>query len=75
MQARIRRYLDDRSRFLAPVYAGDTLYPRLTIKHLKPQRSTGVMVLGSTVHNQDGTLVMEGEQKLLVRKRNPDPKN
>ena len=68
-------FIEQSSRFLAPVYAGDTLYPRLTIKQLKPQRSTGVMVLGSTVHNQDGTLVMEGEQKLLVRKRNPDPQN
>ncbi len=62
------------SRFLAPVYAGDTLYPRLTISELKAQRSTGVMSLRSSVHNQDGELVMEGHQKLLLRKRHPDPK-
>lgn len=67
-------FIEQSSRFLAPVYAGDTLYPRLTIKELKPQRSTGVMLLRSTVHNQDGELVMEGEQKLLLRKRNPEPK-
>ena len=62
-------FLEQSSRFLHPVYAGDTLYPRLTITELVAQRSTGVMVLRSTVHNQDGELVMEGQQKLLVRKR------
>jgi acyl dehydratase len=62
-------FLEQSSRFLHPVYAGDTLYPRLTITELVTQRSTGVMVLRSTVHNQDGELVMEGQQKLLVRKR------
>ena len=68
-------FIEQSSRFLAPVYAGDTLYPRLTISELQAQRSTGVMVLRSTVHNQDGELVMEGKQKLLLRKRNPDPKD
>lgn len=67
-------FIEQSSRFLAPVYAGDTLYPRLTIKELKPQRTTGVMLLLSTVHNQDGELVMEGEQKLLLRKRDAEPK-
>lgn len=67
-------FIEQSSRFLAPVYANDTLYPRLTISELVPQRSTGVMVLRSTVHNQEGELVMEGHQKLLLRKRNPDPK-
>jgi hypothetical protein len=28
-----------------------------------------VLALASTVHNQDGTLVMEGEQRYLIRKR------
>ncbi len=62
-------FLEQSSRFLHPVYAGDTLYPRLTVTDLVAQRSTGVMVLRSTVHNQEGALVMEGVQKLLVRKR------
>ena len=62
-------FIEQSSRFLAPVYAGDTIYPALTISELTPQRTTGVMVLRSTVHNQDRVLVLEGEQKLLVRKR------
>jgi hypothetical protein len=32
------------------------------------------MVCRVTVHNQDGDLVLEGEQKYLLRKRHPEPK-
>ena len=62
-------FIEQSSRFLAPVYAGDTLYAALTVSDLKPQRSTGVVTLASTVHNQDGVLVMEGEQRYLLRRR------
>jgi acyl dehydratase len=51
------------------VYAGDTLYPRLTVSALEPQRTTGVLTLSSSVHNQKGALVMEGLQKYLLRRR------
>ncbi|MBT6272991.1 MAG: MaoC family dehydratase [Chromatiales bacterium] len=62
-------FIEQSSRFLAPVLAGDTLYPTLTVTRLKPQRTTGVLTMGSTVHNQDGVLVMEGEQSYLIRRR------
>ena len=62
-------FIEQSSRFLKPVYVGDTLYSMLTIAELKEQRTTGVVSVTSTVHNQKGELVMEGEQKLLVRKR------
>jgi acyl dehydratase len=62
-------FIEQFSRFLKPVYAGDTLYPRLTVTELKPQRTTGVLTLGSTIHNQKGELVMEGTQKYLLKKR------
>ena len=48
-------------------YLGDTLYPNLTIAALKRQRTTGVVAVASTIHNQDGELVLEGEQKYLMR--------
>ncbi|HZD26119.1 MAG TPA: MaoC family dehydratase [Alphaproteobacteria bacterium] len=64
-------FIEQSSRFLKGVYNGDTLYPMLEIVDLKPQRSTGVVTLRSTVHNQDGELVMDGEQKYLVRRRAP----
>ena len=62
-------FIEQSSRFLKPVYAGDTLYPQLAVAELKPQRTTGVLTLKSTVHNQDGELVLEGLQRYLLRKR------
>ena len=67
-----RVILEQSSRFLKPVYVNDTLYPALTVAHLKPQRTTGVMTLHSTVHNQRGELCMEGEIKVLIDKRPAD---
>jgi acyl dehydratase len=60
-------FIEQSSKFLKPVYAGDTLYPRLTIAALTPQRSTVVLTVASTIHNQRGECVMTGEQKYLVR--------
>lgn len=69
VQDSLRAFIEQSSRFLAPVYAGDTLYPLLTVAELKPQRTTGVLGLASTIHNQDGVLVMDGMQRYLIRKR------
>lgn len=60
-------FLDQESRFLRPVYAGDTLYPGLTVTALEKQRTTGVVTLRSTVHNQRGELCLEGTQRYLLR--------
>ena len=62
-------FTEQSSKFLKPVYPGDTLYPMLEIAALTPQRSTGVVTLAATVHNQRGELVLSGEQKILLRKR------
>lgn len=62
-------FIEQSSRFLKPVYAGDTLYPRLAVSELKPQRTTGVLTLSSTIHNQKRELVMEGTQTYLLKKR------
>jgi acyl dehydratase len=62
-------FIEQSSKFLRPVYPGDTLYPSLTIADLKPQRTTGVVTVAVTVHNQKNELVLTGEQKYLLRKR------
>lgn len=62
-------FVEQSSRFLQPVHCGDTVYPMLVVTALRPGRTTGVVTLRSTVHNQRGELVMEGEQKFLVRQR------
>lgn len=64
-------FIEQSSRFLKPVFAGDTLYPLLEVSELKPQRTTGVLTFKSTIHNQRDTLVMEGMQRYLLRKRTP----
>ena len=61
-------FIEQSSRFLKPVYCGDTLHPAFVITDLKPQRTTGVMTVRLTIHNQDGLLVCEGEQKYLMRR-------
>jgi len=62
-------FVDQSSRFLAPVYCGDTLYPSIEIIELLPSRTTGVISMKSTVYNQKAELVMDGTQRYLVRKR------
>ena len=60
-------FLEQSSRFLKPVYPGDTLYPVLTLHELIRQNTTGVVVLEATVHNQQDELVLDGTQRYLVR--------
>jgi acyl dehydratase len=67
-------FVEQSSRFLKGVYAGDTLYSALEITELLPQRTTGVVSMRATVHNQRGELVLEGTHKYLIRKRHPDKK-
>lgn len=65
----MKGFIEQSSRFLKPVYAGDTLYPLLEVSELSSGRTTGVVTLSSTIHNQRGELVMEGLQKYLIRRR------
>ncbi len=60
-------FIDQSSRFLGPLYAGDTVYPMLEIVALETQRTTGVVTMKSTIHNQRRELILDGEQRYLVR--------
>jgi acyl dehydratase len=62
-------FIEQSSRFLKPVFAGDTLYPALEIDELTPNRSTGVVGFRTTVYNQRRDLVLDGRQRYLLRKR------
>jgi acyl dehydratase len=64
-------FLEQSSKFLKPVFVGDTVYPALEIGELTPGRTTGVVGLTSTVHNQRRELVLQGAQRFVIRKR-PD---
>jgi acyl dehydratase len=65
----MKGFIEQGSRFMKPVFAGDTLYCTLEVTELAPGRTTGVITLGSTVRNQHDELVMDGFQKYLLRKR------
>lgn len=65
---RLIGFIEQSSKFLKPVYVGDTLYATLTITSLIPQRTTGVVVMAVAIHNQKSELVLTGEHKYLLRK-------
>ncbi|HWA04709.1 MAG TPA: MaoC family dehydratase [Rhizomicrobium sp.] len=60
-------FIEVSARFLKPVHSGDTLYPALEISELVRQRSTGVVAMRATVHNQRAELVLEGTHRYLLR--------
>ncbi len=60
-------FIEQSSRFLKGVFPGDTLYPMTVVTELKRQKTTGVVTLKSTIHNQNQELVLDGEQKYLLR--------
>lgn len=59
--------IDVSAQFLGAVYPGDTLYPALEIVEKTPQKTTGVIAMRATVHNQKGKLVLEGTHRYLLR--------
>ena len=65
---RLIGFIEQSSKFLKGVYPGDTLYPAHTITGLIPQRTTGIVVMAATIHNQKSELVLTGEHKYLLRK-------
>ena len=65
----LKGFLDQSSRFLAPVFVGDTLYASLCVSALEPQRTTGVLTMASSVKNQKGVMVLDGTQRYLLRRR------
>jgi len=65
----LKAFIEQSSRFLHPVFVGDTLYATLEVTELVPGRTTGVLAMRSSVVNQDGIEVLEGTQKYLLRKR------
>jgi acyl dehydratase len=71
LQESIVAFLEQSSRFLKPVFVGDTLYPQLTIQELVPRRTTGLVKMRSTVRNQHDELVLDGHHAYIVKKRHP----
>ncbi len=60
-------FIEVSAKFLKPVHPGDTLYPALEIAELIRQRTTGIVAMRATVHNQRGELVLDGTHRYLMR--------
>ena len=65
----LKAFIEQSSKFLQPVFVGDTLYSSLTVAELVPNRTTGVLTMHSEIRNQNDVIVMQGMQKYLLRKR------
>jgi len=60
-------FIEVSARFLKAVFPGDTLYPALTISELTRQRTTGIVAMRATVHNQKSELVLDGVHRYLMK--------
>jgi acyl dehydratase len=60
-------FIEVSAKFLKAVYPGDTLYPALTISELVRQRTTGVVAMRATIHNQKAELVLDGTHRYLMK--------
>ena len=60
-------FIEVSAKFLKGVFAGDTLYPALTIAELTRQKTTGIVAMRATIHNQKSELVLDGVHKYLLR--------
>jgi acyl dehydratase len=60
-------FIEVSAKFLKPVYPGDTLYPALAVAELTRQRTTGIVAMRATVHNQRRELVLDGMHRSLMR--------
>jgi acyl dehydratase len=62
-------FVEQRTRFLAPVFVGDTLKPEHEVVGLERRRSAGLLSLRVTLVNQRGETVLEGEHRYLIAYR------
>jgi acyl dehydratase len=60
-------FIEVNAKFLKSVHPGDTLYPALTIAELTRQRTTGIVAMRATVHNQRGEMVLDGMHRYLMK--------
>src|SRR5215467_13735137 len=60
-------FIEVNAKFLKPVYPGDTLCPMLEITGLERQKTTGIVTIRATIHNQNNELVLDGVHRYLMK--------
>jgi 3-hydroxybutyryl-CoA dehydratase len=69
IEGSIVAFVEQTTRFKAPVFIGDTLKPRHEVAALERRRSAGLLTLRVTLENQRGETVLEGEHRYLIAYR------
>src|SRR5262245_29861000 len=67
----------DEVRLPAPVFEGDTIYSYsevLATRESKSRPNVGIVTVGTTGYNQDGTVVITFKRTIMVYKRGQAPK-
>lgn len=68
-EAAVIAFLEQSTRFRGPVFVGDTISPALEVAELIPKgEDRGVIKFRSTLTNQRGEIVLEGEHVYLVKR-------
>jgi acyl dehydratase len=69
LEGSIVAFVEQSTRFLHPVFIGDTITPELEVSKLVPKTDTGLLRLTTRVKNQRGEIVLEGTHAYLIKKR------
>jgi acyl dehydratase len=69
IEASIVAFVEQRTRFLAPAFIGDTLTPEHEVVGLDPRRTAGLLTLRVTLTNQRAERVLDGEHRYLIAYR------
>lgn len=69
IEASIVAFVEQRTRFLAPAFIGDTVTPEHEVVGLNPRRTAGLLTLRVTLTNQRDERVLEGEHHYLIAYR------
>lgn len=62
-------YLSQSLKFVAPVFAGDTITATLTVRHVRQDKQ--IITLDGVARNQRGEVVIEGESVVFVEELAP----
>src|SRR2546422_4961324 len=62
-------FVEHSTRFRAPAFIGDTMYPEHEVVGLERKRSAGLLTLRVALKNQRGETVLEGEHQYLIAYR------
>jgi len=66
LEESIVAFVEQTTRFRAPVFVGDTIYPEHEVIALERKRSAGLLTLRVALRNQRSEVVLEGEHRYLI---------